>query len=203
VHNTLIVNSQEQMAHAGRFLWLDWAQARLLARERAEDGSWLRLVAEHDGYRRMGVIHRRSVTAYLDDHWLVVDSLVPDPAQQFTPQAGFRICLHWLLPDLPWELFEKEDEARLELVCPSGLVRLKVRGEEGVSLDSWQGTRLVRAGELLHGTIPETLNPEMPVSGWYSPNYGVKLPALSFSIEMQGCLPLRLDSEWTFVNEQD
>jgi len=203
VHNTLNVNSQDQMTRAGRFLWLDWAQARLLARERAEDGSWLRLVAEHSGYRRMGVIHRRSVTAYLDDHWLVVDSLVQDPAQQLTPQAGFRICLHWLLPDLPWELFEKEDEARLELVCPYGLVRLKVRGEEGVSLDSWQGTRLVRAGELLRGTMPETLNPEMPVSGWYSPNYGVKLPALSFSIEMQGCLPLRLDSEWTFVNEQD
>jgi hypothetical protein len=75
-HNTLVVNGQDQMSRAGRFLWLDWAQAQLIQHEKADDGSWERLVARHDGYRRLGLLHQRSVTAYYEGRWLVEDSVL-------------------------------------------------------------------------------------------------------------------------------
>ncbi len=62
VHNTISVDGLDQMTLAGRFLWLDWAQARLIDHARSNDLAWERLTAQHDGYRRLGVIHQRSVT---------------------------------------------------------------------------------------------------------------------------------------------
>ncbi len=43
VHNTLSVDDCDQMTRAGRFLWLDWAQAEVSSYEEAEDGSWERM----------------------------------------------------------------------------------------------------------------------------------------------------------------
>lgn len=60
-HNTVMVDGQDQMTRAGRFLWLDWAQAEVLERLLAPDGSLLRIVARHNGYRRLGVIHERTL----------------------------------------------------------------------------------------------------------------------------------------------
>ena len=59
VHNTITLNGQDQMTRAGRFLWLDWAQARLAPAESA-------LTADHNGYRQFGVFHKRTVTALED-----------------------------------------------------------------------------------------------------------------------------------------
>jgi hypothetical protein len=198
-HNTVMVNGLEQMQPAGRFLWLDWAQARVLQQERAEDGAWIRLGAEHDGYRRIGVIHHRSVNAYPDDHWLVVDSLQPDPARRQPAQEKYLFRLHWLLPDLPWNLYEQQGEARLELTCPSGKIILRVQAEEGGSESGWLWLCLVRAGVLVQGTILNAQERDLQLSGWHSPTYAHKVPALSFSIELLSKLPLRLDSEWRFI----
>jgi hypothetical protein len=198
-HNTVMVNGLEQMLPAGRFLWLDWAQASALRHERAEDGAWMRLVAEHDGYRHIGVLHRRSVTSYRDDHWLVVDSLQPDPARRQAAQEKYLFRLHWLLPDLPWNLNEQQGEARLELTCQSGQIILRVQAEEGGSESGWLWLSLVRAGVLVQGTILNAQERDLQLSGWYSPTYAHKVPALSFSIEVLSKLPLRLDSEWRFI----
>ncbi len=65
VHNTVTLHGQDQMTWAGRFLWLDWAQGQVLSRESAADGSLEQMTAYHDGYRRAGVIHQRSVEGAL------------------------------------------------------------------------------------------------------------------------------------------
>jgi uncharacterized heparinase superfamily protein len=59
VHNTLTVDGMDQMQRVGKFLFLDWAQARLIQQERASQGSLRQVVAEHDGYRSLGITHRR------------------------------------------------------------------------------------------------------------------------------------------------
>jgi hypothetical protein len=161
----------------------------------------MRLVAEHDGYRRIGIIHRRSVTAYRDDHWLVVDSLLPDPAHKQPVQEKYLFRLHWLLPDLPWKLYEQQGEARLELACQTGQIILRVQAEEGGSESGWLWMYLVRAGALIQGTILDAQERDMQLSGWHSPVYGHKVPALSLSIEVLSKLPLRLDSEWKFIEK--
>ncbi len=53
VHNTLILDGADPMRRAGRFLWLNWAQGRVLGRWSAGDALEA-VAAAHDGYRRQG-----------------------------------------------------------------------------------------------------------------------------------------------------
>ncbi len=167
-HNTVTVNGAEPMTRAGRFLYLDWAQARLVER------SPQHLVAEHDGYRKWGVIHRRSITVTARE-WRVEDELYPISHSQFSAR------LHWLLPDWEWELVNAECgmqnvECKLRIRSPHGWIEVAVRGPRS----SVRDFSLVRAGELLAGTAVSSLS---PTRGWYSPTYGVKIPALSLAFE--------------------
>ena len=93
VHNTLSVDGREQMTRAGRFLYLDWAQAspaRARPGCRMAPGSGSR--ASHDGYRRLGVTHQRQVTAFQDGRWLVEDSLHGRIPPEPTPPACTGCC---------------------------------------------------------------------------------------------------------------
>jgi hypothetical protein len=183
-HNTLMVNGQEQMRWVNRFLWLDWAQAWVV--ERSRDGSEERLVACHDGYRRLGVIHQRAVALQPGDHWVVEDCLLPIEAGSSSRKL-LTARLHWLLPDWSWEVEKQENSATISLKSVHGLVRLAVSTKS----DSEMSVQIVRAGERLYGG-----GEAAPNRGWASPTYNVKLPALSFSAEIVGQLPLYITSDW-------
>jgi hypothetical protein len=60
-HNTLRVDGLDQSVSGGPFLWARHAHVRCLAFELGEDRE--RIVAEHDGYRRLDdpVVHRREI----------------------------------------------------------------------------------------------------------------------------------------------
>ncbi len=182
VHNTLTVDGQDQMSRAGRFLYLDWAQGEILARESAPAGTWERLRARHTGYRRLGIIHTRTVTAYARGAWEVEDLLDGPPETEHT----FR--LHWLLPDGEWNLDADEESAACRLrLRPKGWARAV---EISIAAESAAGRplqpSLARAGEPLFGAhaIP-------PWRGWVSPTYGVKLPALSLAVRLRAAAPVR------------
>jgi len=199
VHNTVTVNGFDQMTHAGRFLWLDWAQAHVLAGPRPVNGILTHLVAQHDGYRRLGVIHLREVTAGETGLWQIQDRLVSSGRNK---NSGYILRLHWLLPDWDWVISGEDGNSSVEmnLASPYGLVGLRVsvapselaEGSESVFLTGLR-TQLVRAGELLAGKGGAS-----PVAGWFSPTFGDKVPALSFSVTLEGTLPLSLMSEWIF-----
>ena len=184
VHNTLSVDGREQMTRAGRFLYLDWAQAAGVLREQAGDGSFERLRASHNGYHRLGVTHMRQVTAFRDGRWRVEDSLLGRSRQTHTAR------LHWLLPDLPWLAEFALHSLNLLLTTPGGLVELVIRAETALQ------PLLVRAGNSLLG------NGEVhPTWGWTSPTYGDKIPALSLMVHFQGRLPLKITTEWNPPDE--
>jgi len=178
VHNTLTVNRLDQMTRAGRFLFLDWAQASLVS---ASDG---RIIAEHDGYRRLGLLHRRSLEV-TESGWRVEDVLGANgrkPAEIESIEAA----VYWLLPDWPWRL----DGSRLNLASPYGAVTLEVSGPPGLE------TQLVRAGELLSGAGPAD-----SILGWVAPTYNIKVPALSLNVFVRKAPPITLTSEWLFPND--
>lgn len=210
VHNTISVGARDQMTRAGRFLWLDWAQAELVPQPGKQDGSLGRFVARHNGFRSLGILHQRSVTASGDRLWIIEDSLLPvsDPIRKFlqallptTPSHPAR--LHWLFPDWPWEIEEESRDSRIEirLKSPMGWISIAVKW-----LNQWENSAshgipshsLVRAGELLTGTAPLS-----PIRGWVSPTYGKKIPALSFALEVKSPLPLSFVTEWTFPSESN
>ena len=207
VHNTVTVDGLDQMTRAGRFLWLDWAQGKLIAYGQGDEGTIHQLVAQHEGYRHLGVIHRREVTTKENDQWVIRDWLIPSNTfiNSHTPTRliesiptekekihNFR--LHWLLPDWPWEYEENPDNNRgtLGIESPFGWIRLSVMtNSKSTNAKSLSKAKIVRAGNMLIGSGIFS-----PVLGWVSPTYGYKVAALSFSIEITAPLPVMFTTIW-------
>jgi hypothetical protein len=187
VHNTITINGQDQMRRAGRFLWLQRAQARLLPNHSEPDS----ISAEHDGYQRLGILHRRTLTRTDPHNWQVVDTLTPTHHPE-----NVSAVLHWLLPDWSWELHE----TTLHLQGPPGKVRLHIGLVPGSAFNPPRVTacRLIHAGQLLVGDGP-TVNSDAVTAGWFSPTYAVKEPALSLQVVLSGAPPFSILSEWHFT----
>ncbi len=189
VHNTLSVNAHDQMQRAGRFLYLHWAQAKVWSRSDTQ------IVAQHDGYRRQGILHRRSVSVTPESEWAIFDSLLPCTPQPRTRDAQFLARLHWLLPDWPWELEQiRERGLAILLASPRGPIHLSVNAGEGIVEKI--SVQVARAGELLYGE-----GPVQPTWGWSSPTYGDKIPALSLRVSARGSPPLALASRFVFPSD--
>jgi hypothetical protein len=198
VHNTVVVDGRETMQRAGRFLYLDWAQARILSYQHSADGNLESLTAEHNGYRKFGVIHQRQVTALAEGHWEIIDRLYGPPDHPHTA------CLHWLLPDWSYEIKDSSKDI-VNPVCeirthsPYGWITLKagISSPCGFRPTSHPiAMKLIRAGTLLVGNGPVS-----PITGWTAPTYGDKIPALACIIEITNVLPIEIKSEWFLPNE--
>jgi hypothetical protein len=175
-HNTVVLNGQDPMRRAGTFLWLDWAQGRFCGRWGSPDGLMELLTAEHDGYARMGVRHRRTVVRAGSLHWIVVDDLIGS--------GSLTARLAWLLPDLGWE----EEGGRYRIACRYGPITVRVDA-------SPLRTALYRAGTLVDG---ESIPTADVTWGWHSPTYAVKEPALRLVAESDLDLPGRMITFWGF-----
>lgn len=109
-HNTVEVDGQDQMAQAGRFLWLPWAHGQTRYTSISAQGLLTYWEGEHDGYQRLAspVHHRRGVLRLDDGWWLVLDRL--------ESQSEHTYRLHWLFPDVPydWDI----DSSQLTLHFP-------------------------------------------------------------------------------------
>ncbi len=179
VHNTLTLDGNDQMLRSGRFLWLDWAQAQILAHEIDDEGRMIRLTAEHDGYHKSGALHQRTLAS--DPHgWLVIDTVLPYGKPNNTIHTA---TLTWLLPD--WD-YEFEESNKIRLTGAEFLFSLTISGAEHLNL--------FRAGERLFGQIAP-----QPIWGWVSSIYGQRAPALMLVAALTSRLPLTLHSNWEFT----
>ena len=176
-HNTALVDGSEAMTRAGRFLWLNWNQAAVIGRWRSESGELEVVCAERTADLSRELTHRRTVVRAGDRCWGVIDDLLGVGEHQ--------IELGWLLPDLPWQV----EAGTLKLSTPVGVVHLKVEAD---------GLKpcIIRAGERIFGEMPDKLQPTF---GWFSPTYALKHPALHFMNALEGDLPLRIQSRWTWL----
>ena len=180
VHNTLTVDSREQMTHAGRFLWLDWAQAHILGYEHDDDNQLKWVTAEHDGFRKLGLIHQRQLSR-MENGWEVADTVLKKDKQD---EKHHSVNLTWLMPDWDWSV---ESENTILFAGPEFSYKLQISGVDHINL--------VRAGKTLLGQITAK-----PFWGWYSPTYAKKLPALLLIANKVGRTPLSLTSTWQFLD---
>jgi len=180
VHNTLILDGKDQMLRVGGFLWLDWVQAEVLAYEMDDAGRLSWVTVEHDGYRKLGALHQRTLSA-IEKGWLVTDRILP-----YGQGRGkeHEVRLSWLLPD--WEWYFEEDN-QLNLTGNDFTFSLEIEGIDKINL--------FRAGENIHGDMKA-----QAIDGWISPLYGVKEPALLMAARAAGELPFKLRSLWVFKN---
>jgi len=172
VHNTVMVDGADQMRRAGRFLWLDWAQAWGRSNGAGNAAFIERFEGEHDGYRHLGVTHRRTVQRVGEDAWIVADDLLG------TGEHDLR--LHWLAPDWPREVASS---------VPFSAVQMA----EGARF-RWQiyssapgAGAVLREGKMVAGQ-----GEEEAVSGWQSPTYGELKAAVSLVYRVHAPLPVRL-----------
>ncbi len=197
VHNTVTVDGHDFMHRAGRFLYLDWAQATLSASGR-DSRSLGSITAFHNGYRKLGLVHSRSLTALINGDWEITDRVSGAPTKKH------NIRLHWLLPDWEYELIESPDKEVfpwyiLRVRSPYGWVALNLgMVKEAPSLQQGQAVKfqLVRAGQVLSGSGQVS-----PIAGWFSPTYGDKIPALACILEVACNLPVELVSLWRLPGE--
>ncbi|MFY9558909.1 MAG: alginate lyase family protein [Terriglobales bacterium] len=174
VHNTVMVDRQDQMRRAGRFLWLDWAQASGRSFSTKREDSLDCFEGEHDGYRRLGVKHRRMVQCVTEDAWVIVDDLLG--------VGEHELRLHWLLPDLPFEVIA---DSRLCAVLSAE----KMRFRWNVFSSSPGTAAVIRGGKSLTG---DTMGGDEELLGWVSPTYGERCPAISLRYRVQAPLPVRI-----------
>lgn len=185
IHNTVTVDGRDQMTRGGRFITLDWFPAYSKSVVATDESALGQVRAYHNGYP--GVRHERTVTVYVDEHWLVEDRLISK-----NPHA-YRI--HWLLPDWEWRIETDEQGLEIGLTSSYGRIALLLRSDPPVS--SLQPRfSLARAGKVIYG------NREVqPFEGWVSPTYGTKTPALSLAFEVQSIASIQFKSEFKLHHE--
>jgi hypothetical protein len=196
VHNTLTADGQEFMLRAGRFLYLDWAQAQVIKSETNPE-NLQSITASHAGYRKLGMVHSRTLSTLSTGDWEIADQVTGTSTQ------SHNIRLHWLVPDLEYEVREpvppENNSYLIRLRTPFGRVSLSL-GQAACNADIQpiQNTKfcLMRAGQLVYGSG----EPD-PIAGWVSPTYGTKVPALACVLEITHRLPVELISQWTLPHE--
>jgi hypothetical protein len=182
VHNTLTIDGRSQMTRAGRFLWLDWAHAGNV--QVGEE----HVSAEHNGYRSLQVLHRRSLQRVSQNEWIVEDHLEGSRDHQH------EICLHWLLPDWRWSLHEDT----LVLDGPPGEVHLAVSCRNRDDVLQKMSFQLIRGSEIISGDGDADIT-----LGWFSETYAHKSPALSARWTIHSTLPLVITSGWILKDRKE
>jgi hypothetical protein len=185
VHNTVTVDSQDQMTRGGRFMTLDWFPTYSKSVVSIDETVLGQVVAYHDGYP--GVRHERTVTVYTDERWVVEDELISDEPHTYR--------LHWLLPDWEWAVESREERVEISLQSPHGKILLA--WQTSPQLSNFHSLfSIVRAGEVVYGT-----RDVLPFEGWTSPTYGEKIPALSLAFEVQSEQTMKFTTEFIFPHE--
>ena len=179
VHNTACIDGKDQMNRSGRFLWLDWAQAEVL------DTSDRSIKAQHDGYLKLGIIHQREVKGVSERKWTVVDQISTTKSNT----REHNIHINWLFPDWQYET----EQGSISFHGPIGTIKMKYKVAGSNSLIQFN---LIRAGESLLGEISS------PNSGWFSPTYGEKIPAVSVILSINSVLPVEIISSISLLEEK-
>lgn len=173
VHNTAWLEGREPMQRAGRFLWLDWDQGRLLGWWRSPQGLLEAVCAEHGDSRRMK--HRRTLVRLERVGWLVVDD--------FLGSGQTRIQHGWNLMGEGWQL---EGDCVSSQDTPPVRLCLDETGDD---------IALIKGGR---GSGQSMID---PIKGWYAPTYACRLPCTRVAVTAEDKLPFRR-STWLLLNER-
>lgn len=168
VHNTACINQKDQMLRAGRFLWLDWAQAGVMKKSK------MSITAFHDGYKKLGFIHQRTLELINNEHWLVTDEFKP---VKIKPKQELDCIIQWLAHDWPFQI----NQNSVTLDTSDGML----------SLDFSPSDPLISIYlNIVRGGVSLTKTEAPPYCGWISPTYGFKIPVISIQFHLTACAPI-------------
>jgi hypothetical protein len=172
VHNTVTVDHRDQMRRAGRFLWVDWAQASARLHSSPGQKCSSGFEGEHDGYKSLGVRHQRMIQWLAGAGWIIVDDI--------RGVGDHDVRLHWLTADLPYETADSP----FQVAFTSGQSRVRWN----IFSSPMGNGAIIRAGARVEG---DSAGVETELLGWESPTYGDLRPALSLVYQTRSRLPVR------------
>ncbi len=181
IHNTVTVEHRDQMRRAGRFLWVEWAQAsgRLLPSPNSIVAD--RFEGEHNGYKDLGVNHRRTVQWLPGSGWVIVDDI--------EGTGNHNVRLHWLAPDLPCQISDLPFQVLFTV--PASHIRWNIFSNvPGVAAVIRTGKQLAMQAD--DNTAPSLAIPNMQMFGWEAATYGDLRPAISMFYQAHSQLPVRI-----------
>lgn len=163
-HNTLEIDGQSQAVEGGPFMWSTQPTSEVLASEVDPTADRLCWTARHDGYARLGVTHRRTVTLDRAARGLTLTDVVTGESRHHVRLAlhlgpAVSVELRGTTALLAWDGQDGPVTATLDL--PAALRWSAHRGEAA------------------------------PVLGWYSPRFGERVPTTT--LLGNGSLEERLD----------
>lgn len=138
-HNTITVGGDDQARQESCFKWSNSFSANLIASE-IDGNADGRLVAQHDGYRDIGVRHVRGI-AWAQDQWLVIRDYV-------FGDGVLELQLHWHLGAEP----DWQDSENFELPIPGGALAVRCQGGE-LSAHRGQRSPMIGWRSPSYGTI--------------------------------------------------
>ena len=172
VHNTAWLAGEEPMRRAGRFLWLDWDQGRLLGWWRSPEGNLEAICGEHHGCERR-FLHRRTLVRLARAGWLVLDD--------FLGHGSASIATGWNLAGEGWQLQgSRAFNPAISLSLDFGV--------------NSSDLTLLRGGEVEKGPPISDHN----IQGWISPTYARKRACTRVVRTLEDILPLR-DVVWVML----
>lgn len=168
-HNSIVVDNISQSKSGGPFLWLNHGNARLEETGLSPEGCrWAR--ASHDGYRKLGVVHRRTVQVCPDAGRLEISDFI-DGSGLHEVSLFFHFARQvTLIPDSSGWLAQRTGARKMVRICGSDNMRWEVfRGSEN------------------------------PMLGWYSGALGSKEPIETLAGVWHGSLPFGCVTTFTAV----
>jgi hypothetical protein len=125
-HNTVVVDHCDQSTRAGPFLWTRQARAKATSWTATDSGA--NLAGYHDGYRKIGILHQRTIE--LSGKTLsVLDDV------QGSGEHDVSLCFHFA-PECQLEVLQgsivcvRRDDVYLRLTIPNTLTPTLTRGGE-------------------------------------------------------------------------
>ena len=173
-HNIMEIDRAWPFERVTRFLWFPWPRAKILQFQ--GDGKELLFEGERSCYARRpwNVILRRAVTSPAENEWMVTDEVLG--------QGSHRAVLRWHFCDVPYEVDEGRRTVILHTSC--GPVRVEVEAQAG----------RVRSFEIIRGR-----DEIGKVQGFASEQYGSRTAIPTLEVEVEGTLPMRIVSKFTFA----
>ncbi len=184
VHNTITIDDLDQMERVSRFLWLDRANAQWMP-----NSDLTKISASHDGYRKLGYRHQRSISLIKGIGFAIIDHLI-----QFHPdQKDHFFTIHWLLPD--WSWIQGNDCLRLVKNQKSIVIQITASHDEKNSNVTLHDRSLIRGGKTLFGSRID------PILGWESNTYTEKHAVLSYLCTYRASGSITITTNWKLMDE--
>ena len=182
VHNVLTIDSIETMCDAGKFLWLGWDKANILSASESESE------ASHTNFDIIGMSHKRKIE--FSETIVVTDAIT----SKRNDSKNHLFRLHWLFPDQQFRILNNGIQLQN--------TRLRFEAPQEVSL------RVIRSGKIVFKTDgnnwDESLEKRIqPISGWFSPTYDKKVPAISLIAIWRSPVPFTVKSIFSISKDTD